>query len=131
MAGSLLINATVTPPAAAGAPRITGIVEDCPTPSANGLAGRPITPGVTVTLAVVLAMLEPLAVTVVEPAAAPVTGTVTLVALAATVTLCGTVALVGSLELRLIVTGAGAAADRVRVRFCETKPIIDRLAGEN
>ena len=82
--------------------------------------GKPIDPALTtVTLAVVSAMFgEELACTVAVPGATPVTATVALVALAAIVTVAGTVATPVLLELRLKVTPpVGAGADRFSVRF--------------
>jgi hypothetical protein len=79
----------------------------------------------TVTVAVAGAMLAALAVMVAEPAATPVTGTVAVVAPTAKDTVPGTVAAAGLLELRFTVTPpAGAAADKVSVKFCVAVPII-------
>jgi hypothetical protein len=65
------------------------------------------------------------------PAATPVTATVALVAFAANVTVKGTVATNGLLELRVTVKPpAGAGADKVSVRFWVAVPVIVRLAGE-
>src|SRR5271154_141162 len=68
-----------------------------------------------------------LAVIVAVPGNTPVTGTFTVVALAAKVTVAGTVATVASLEARLITNPAGAGADNVSTRFCVAVPVI--LAG--
>ena len=52
---SLLLRVTVTPPAGAGVPSVTGKVADCPG-ATDTLAGRLMVPGgMTVTLAVVSA----------------------------------------------------------------------------
>lgn len=83
-------------------------------------AGRPIVPALTtLTVAVVSGTFgEALPWITVEPMLTPVTGTVTLVVPAANVTVAGTVAVVGFVELRLMVKPpAGAAADRMSVKF--------------
>ena len=68
---------------------------------------------------------------VVVPGATPVTATIALVALAAKLTVAGTVAAPVLLELKLMVKPpAGAGADRFRVRFCVAVPVIVRLVGE-
>jgi hypothetical protein len=84
------------------------------------------------TIALALAFPKPgvIAVIVAEPAATPVTGTFTLVAPAANVTVAGTVATPVLLELRLAVRLAGAGPDRFSVRFCVEPALIARLAGE-
>ena len=65
------------------------------------------------------------------PGATLVTATLTLVALAAKVTVEGTVATPVLLELKLIVKPpAGAGADRFKVRFWVAMPVRVRLAGE-
>jgi hypothetical protein len=56
-------------------------------------------------------------VIVTVPAATPVTGTVAFAEPAAHVTVAGTVAMVGSLELRLIGSPLAGADDRFSVRF--------------
>jgi hypothetical protein len=71
-----------------------------------------------------------LAEIVTDPADTPVTGTETIVAPVPKLTVAGTVATVGSLELRLTVRGTGANTDRLSVRFCVAVPLIVRLAGE-
>ena len=117
---SPLDSDTVTPPAGAAEGRVMARAVDCPMPTFV-VAGMPMVPAfTTVMLAVAFATFGVivLAVMVAEPAATPVTGTVTLFALAAIVTVAGTVAAAVLLELRLIVTPpAGALTDKLRVRF--------------
>ena len=67
---------------------------------------------------------------VVVPGAMPVTGTVTLTAFAANVTVAGAVATPVLEELRFIVNPAGAGAERLRVRFCVAVPTMFRVDGE-
>ena len=60
-----------------------------------------------------------------------VTGTVTLVASAAKLTVGGILITVGSLELRLIVNPpAGAGADKFNARFCDPMPVMVTLWGK-
>jgi hypothetical protein len=128
----LLDMLTLTPPAGAAAGRVMlkGVTWPIPTVTLEGTMMPPTI--CTVMLAVVFAMLgREAALMVAEPSATPVTGTVVLVALAAKVTVAGTVATLVLLELRLIVRPpAGAGADRFRVRFCVVVPIIVAIAGE-
>ena len=77
----------------------------------------PVVVCVTVTPAVVLAMFIALAVIVTDPADTPVTGTETLAAPAATLTIAGTVATAALLVLRLTVSAAVAGVDKFSVRF--------------
>src|SRR5437588_10813894 len=68
---------------------------------------------------------------VVVPSATPVTVTVALVALAAMVTVAGTVATPVLLELRFITTPpAGAGADKFSVRFWVAVPVLVPRAEE-
>ena len=68
---------------------------------------------------------------IVVPAETPVTATTALLKFPAIVTLDGTVATAGLLELRLRVNPpAGAGADNVSVRFWVLVPVIDKLVGE-
>ena len=130
---SLLLKLTVTPPAGAAVPRVTAKAADWVGPTVTP-DGSVMVPGATtVTLAVVSGIFgKELAWIVVEPGATPVTVTVAEVALAATLTVAGTVAAAVLLELKLIVTPpAGAGADRVNVRFCVAVPIILMLVGVN
>jgi hypothetical protein len=85
----------------------------------------------TFTLEVVSAMLgRALACIVVDPDPTAVTGTAALVAFAGIVTLEGTVATVGLLELKLMVKPpAGAGDDKVNVRFWTVPVVRDRLTG--
>ena len=128
---SLLVSATVTPPAGAGAPKVTPNETDRPNPS-DRFAGRPIVPGTTtVTPADVSARIgKELAWIVVEPTPALATGTVTLVALAAKCTDVGTVATPTFPELKLTVMGVGAGTERFSVRFWVVPmPVMVRFAG--
>ena len=116
---SLLVKATVTPPAGAGTGKVTAYGVDWPI-ATEVFVGRPMVPALTTfTVAVVSGTFgEALPWITVEPMLIPVTGTVTLVVPAPKVTLAGTVAVVGFVEVRLMVKPlAGAAADRVSVRF--------------
>src|SRR5664280_2788092 len=126
--GSVLASATVTAEGA-GADKVTGNGMVWPNPTL-GLGGRLIDPKIsTVTLAVTSAMFgRLLAWITAEPAATPVTGTLMVVAPWPKATVSGTVATPVLLELRLIVTPpAGAAAERVSVRFCVIAPVMVRL----
>ena len=68
---------------------------------------------------------------VVVPGATLVTATLTLVALAAKLTVPGSVATPLLLELKFIVKPpAGAGADRFKVRFWVAMPVRVRLVGE-
>jgi hypothetical protein len=129
---SLLVSERNTPPDGAAVPNVTGNGADCPGTTVT-LAGRMIpdcvAPG-TVTLAVAFPKFGVLAVIVAEPCATPVTGTFTLVAPAANVTVAGSVATPVLLELRLAVNPPGADPDRFSVRFCTEPALIVRLAGE-
>ena len=129
--GSLLTSEMNTPPAGAAVPKVTG--KFSVSPGINVIAaGRIIGAGLkTVMVAVALARLGPLAVIVAEPVPIAVTGTLTLILFAGMVTVGGTVATPGLLELRLIVCPpAGAAADKLSVRFCVVPAVIVALAGE-
>jgi hypothetical protein len=84
----------------------------------------------TVTLAVAFPKFGVLAVIVTDPGDTPPTGTATLVAPAANVTVEYTAATPVLLELRLAVSPAGAGPDRFSVRFSVTPALIVRLAGE-
>jgi hypothetical protein len=128
----LLDIVTLTPPAGAAAGRVmlNGVTWPIPTVTLEGTMMPPT--GCTVMLAVVFAMPgREDALMVAEPAVTPVTGTVVVVALAANVTVAGTVATLMLLELRLMVRPpAGAGADRFKVRFCEAVPMMVAIAGE-
>lgn len=72
-----------------------------------------------------------LAVMVTEPGAIPVTGTLTAPEPAVKVTVAGTVATPGLLELRLAITPLPAAAVRLSVRACVAPALIFRpVTGE-
>lgn len=85
------------------------------------------------TVTMLLAVPNPgvLAVIATEPGATPVTGTLTAAEPAAKVTVAGTVAILGLLELRLDVTPPPGADERLSVRFCVAPALIVRpLTGE-
>ena len=113
----VLLSETVVPPEGAGTGRVTGNGTDWFGPTVT-FAGRMMVPRfATVTLTVVLPTPVPLAVIVAPPGVTPVTGTSTVVALAAKATVAGTVAFADE-ELRLMVSPvAGACAERFSVRF--------------
>jgi len=85
----------------------------------------------TVAIAVALPKPGVIAVIPAAPVPTPVTGTFTLVAPNANITLTGTVAAPVLFELRLAVKLAGAGPDRLSVRFPVEPVLIARLAGEN
>jgi hypothetical protein len=122
--GSLLASAIVTGPEAA-ADREMGKATVCPR-LMEPPGGRLIVPGLwTVTEAVASAIpgAAAVAVIVVAPAASAVTGTFTVVAPEAKLTLGGTVATAVLLELKFTVRPAvGAAEARFSAMFCVMKP---------
>jgi hypothetical protein len=130
--GLLVARVMNTPPAGAAVPNPTGKFTVSPGATV-ALAGRTI-PGtagiVTVTVAVALAMLGALAVIDTSPAPTPVTGTDTVVAPVPKLTAAGTVATVGSLEVRVTASPAGAGAERLSVRFCVVLSLTVRLPGQ-
>src|SRR5450631_3688731 len=79
---------------------------------------------VTFTVDVVSKRFAPLAWITVDPFAMAVTGTRTLVAFAGMVMVAGTVATVGSLELKLMVLLTGAGGVIASVRFCVIAPVM-------
>jgi len=121
-----------TPPGGAGLPSVTGKLALLPgaTVTLEIMVMPPPAGCVTVTAALVLAIFAALAVIVTEPADRLVTGTETLLAPAAKLTVAGTVAMLELPELRLTVSGAGASAERFKVRLPVETPLIVRLAGE-
>lgn len=126
---SLLVSVMKTPPAGAALVKVTG--NGTVSPGATVVLAGTMMSLTTVTLAVVLAIPGALAVMVAEPGPTPVTGTGTLVAPAANVTVAGTVATAVLLELRLMVKPLGGAGDdRFRVMFWVPVPLIVRVAGE-
>jgi len=130
--GLVLANVRYTVPVGA-VPSDTGKLTVLPgvTVTLEGNRMPPLDGCVTVTLAVALARLVALAVMVTDPAVTPVTGTVTLVALAPMLTVAGVEATAALLELRLTDSPpAGAGADRFRVRFWVSAPPIVRLPGQ-
>jgi len=120
--GSALTRVTTRPPCGAGPLNVTGNAADCPTatdkvdstdnePGVSTVTGRvaPVTFGAVV-----------LAVIVAVPTATPVMLNVTLFVLASIVTLAGTVADAGVLELRATFrppVGAGAERSNVTARI--------------
>src|ERR1039458_10127301 len=110
---SVLARDTVTPPAGAGVGNVTGKNTCAPNPTVT-LDGKPIAPTVTTfTSAAALAWITDV------PMAMPVTGTVTLVLVAAKVTVVGTVTAAGLLELILTTRQIGRAGpERFSVKSC-------------
>ena len=130
---SLLESVTVTPPGRAGLVKNTGSAAHSPganlTPAANEIPEI----GLTVTPAVALGTLgaPAVAVIVANPAPTPLTGTLTVVALAWKATDAGTVATPGLLELNETVRPvAGAGDERFKTRFCAPDPLIASDGGE-
>jgi len=127
--GSALVRLMVAPPCGAGAGKLTGNVVDWPSPTV-AFDGSPIWPRATsVTVAVAFAMPATfvLAVIVVEPFFVPkaVTGTFTVVPVAWNITDAGTVATLGSDEVRLTSSPlAGAGEDKVNVKSWTWLPRI-------
>jgi hypothetical protein len=109
---SLLASVIVTPPAGAGADRVTVKFFDRPKPTDTGVTVIPIG---TFTVAVADVMPVALAVIVAEPLATPVTVTVALVAPAAKFTVAGTVATPVALEFRFTVKPPAGAFPVVRL----------------
>jgi hypothetical protein len=127
----LLLRVTVTPPGGAGVPNVMGNGTELPRAAVT--LGRVIEAGATtVTFTVFSAILggAPTRMTV-EPAAAPVTGTIADVPKAGMVTLAGRAATLELSEASVTVSGAGAGAERVKVRFCVVPRLRVRLAGPN
>ena len=125
MDGLLLLSVTVTPPAGAGVPNVTGKSTVALKPTFR-LDGRVMLPGaVTVTVSVALGIfgVAVLAVMVVEPGATGVTITVTLLWFAGIVTDGGTVAAPELDELKLKVTLVGAGTESVSERLCGPVPL--------
>ena len=88
------------------------------------------TPAITVIAAVASDSPAKLARIVVVPAATPVTGTVTVVALAGMVAVVGTAAVAADEELRVTVRPpVGAGPDKVRVRLLVSDPFSVIVAG--
>ena len=97
-------------------------------------AGRLIPVGgttLTLRVASVISGLLALVLIVTDPFATLVTGTLTIVEPAGIVTLEGTVAIVGSLDVNGTVSAVGGGADRFRFTFCVAMPPMVRLVGEN
>lgn len=122
--GLLLLSVTVTPPAGAGVPKVTGksTVALKPTFRFDGIVMLPGAVTVTVSVALGIFGVAVLAVMVVEPGATGVTITVTLLWFAGIVTDGGTVAAPGLDEFRLKVTLEGAGTESVSERLCGPVP---------
>jgi hypothetical protein len=129
--GSLLASDRNTPPDGAAVASVTGNDVDRPSGTIT-LAARmiPDDEADTVTLALAFPKFRVFAVIVAEPAATPVTGTATLVAPAANVTVAGIVATPVLFELRLAVSPAIAGPDKFSVRLPAEPELIARLCGE-
>jgi hypothetical protein len=128
LAGTVTFEVSVTVKSAgAGADKVTVNGAESPRPTIT-VAGRLIVPGFTVTLPVALGMFGALAVITAEPPATPVTGTFTVVAFAAKVTVEGTVATPVLLELRLMVKPPAGACppDKFNARFPVAPALIVR-----
>ena len=122
---SLLDRLTVTPPGGAGEERLTANMVDCPRDATIPGARTTAPAACTVIAAVALAMFgaAALAVMVALPCAMGITGTLTVVAEAANVTVAGTVAASVLLDVRFTVKPpAGAGPDRFNARFCGEDP---------
>ena len=112
----LLVNVSVTPPEGAGVPSLTG--NGTAWPKGAVTTGSVMDPGaITVTLNVLSAIPEALTRITVDPAPAPVIGTMALVPLPGIVALDGTPATVGLSDRRIRVNAAGAGAERTNVMF--------------
>ena len=126
--GSLLSRVTVTPPAGAACDKVTAKSADSPSPIA--VAPGTLMVGCCVTVTAAVTFEKPAAEAVIvtgPPTATPVTGTGTLVAPAANVTVAGTVALLVSLELRLTTNPPAGACPPARfsVRFPVVPTVTD------
>ena len=130
---SLLASATVTLLNGA-CDKETASVGAWPKPTV-ALVGTTTAPGLsTVTLVVAFAIVEAtaVAVIVVGPAVREETSTFTVVAFAVKMTLSGTVATAGLLEVRLTVSPpAGAGAERLSATFCVVTPVIVTVGEAN
>lgn len=127
-----LASVTVTPPAAAGLPNVTGKFTVLPVFTVTFVGNRMPPAGGPVTATVALAAARPgaAAVIVADPAERPVTGTGRLVMPAGNVAVAGTVATAALLELRLTVSPDAEAAERLRVRFWVALPLMVREPGD-
>lgn len=127
----LLFKVTVTPPGAA-AGREMGNAAEWASPTET-FEGTEIGPSVTTVIAAVVSTMlgNRLAWMLAVPIETPVTGTVALVDPAGKLTVDGTVAALVLSELRLMVNPlAGAAPDRLSVRFWVVGPVMVTLNGE-
>jgi hypothetical protein len=126
----LLVNVSVTPPEGAGVPSLTG--KGTVWPNGAVTTGSVIDPGaITVTLNVLSVIPAALIRITVDPAPAPVTGTMAPVPLPGIVALAGTLAMAGLSDLRLRVNAAGAGAERTNVMFCVVPRLTVAPAGPN
>jgi hypothetical protein len=131
--GSLLDRSTVAPPGGAATGSVTVNGDDWPNWRVK-FDGRLIGPAfstVTVTVADGPPGVAALAVIVVEPGPAPVTGTLAVVAPAAIVAVEGIVTICSGAALKLTIKPpAGAGDERVSVRFCVAGPVTVTFCGE-
>jgi hypothetical protein len=126
----LLVSVRVTPPDGAGVPSLTGKATVWP----RGVVttGSVMDPGaITVTFTVLSVMPGALTRNTVDPAPAPVTGTMTLVPPEGIVALDGTTAMAGLSDRVANVNAAGAGADSTNVMFWVTPRVMVVLAGPN
>ena len=127
LAGSLLTSVTVTGDEGAD-DKLTFRATDWPRTRLRLAGTLTLPPGRTVTLVVASGMLVPLAWITEEPGVPLVTGTFALAAPAGKVTVSGTVATLGLLELKLMVRPPeGAAAERFSAAFTVTAPVMVTL----
>ncbi len=128
----LLASETVTPPAGAPVLNITESVAAWFTPTVK-LAGREMAPDETaVTVTVALAPVIPgaLAAMLAVPAEMPVTATETLVTPAPKLTVAGTVATPGLLELKFTASADGRGAESCNTRSPVAPLAMVRFPGE-
>ena len=112
----LLVKVSVTPPEGAGVPSLTG--NGTVWPKGTVTTGSVIDPGaITVTSNARSAIPAALIWITVDPAAAPVIGTIALVPLAGIVALDGTPATVGLSDRSARLNAAGVGAEMTSVMF--------------
>ena len=129
LAGSLLTSVTVTGDEGAD-DKLTFRATYWPRTRLRLAGTLTLPPGRTVTLVVASGMLVPLAWITEEPGVPLVTGTFALAAPAGKVTVGGTLATPGLLELRVMVRPVdGAAAERFSTAFTVAAPVIVRVGG--
>ena len=129
---SLLVSVTITPSGGAGVGKVMPMGADWLGPTVTFDAKMIVPALTTVTVADVSATLgRALAWMVALPMPVPFTGTVMLVALAAKLTVAGTVATPALLELKLIVKPPlGAGTDRFNVKASVDVPTMLALPGK-